>query len=92
MCTMFQEEFQIGVEALESYIGRKAEAFSEADVIRLSKVYRSLKDGVIGSEYFMDKLKPSESAPADTDKQEPAADGKKRGKQEEPKQVSMDDL
>ena len=92
MCTMFQEEFQIGVEALESYIGRKAEAFSEADVIRLSKVYRSLKDGVIGSEYFMDKLKPSESAPADTDKQEPAADGKKRGKQEEPKQVSMDEL
>lgn len=92
MCTMFQEEFQIGVEALESYIGRKAEAFSEADVIRLSKVYRSLKDGVIGSEYFMDKLKPSESAPADTDKQEPAADGKKRGKQEEPKQVSMNEL
>lgn len=92
MCTKFQEEFQIGVEALESYIGRKAEAFSEADVIRLAKVYRSLKDGVIGSEYFMDKLKPSESAPADTDKQEPAADGKKRGKQEEPKQVSMDDL
>ena len=92
MCTKFQEEFQIGVEALESYIGRKAEAFSEADVIRLAKVYRSLKDGVIGSEYFMDKLKPSESAPADTDKQEPASDGKRRRKQEEPKQVSMDDL
>ena len=61
-------------------------------MIRLAKVYRSLKDGVIGSEYFMDKLKPSESAPADTDKQEPTSDGKKRRKQEEPKQVSMDDL
>lgn len=92
MCEAFQNDFQITADALEKYIGRKAQAFSETDVIRLGKVYRSLKDGVIGSEYFMDKLKPSESAPADTDKQEPAADGKKHGKQEEPKQVSMDDL
>lgn len=90
MCEKFQNDFQITVDALEKYIGRKAQAFSETDVIRLGKVYRSLKDGVIGSDYFMEKLKsePAEEKPGEKDDTPaPEASGKKS-----PKAVSMDDL
>lgn len=90
MCEAFQNDFQITADALEKYIGRKAEAFSETDVIRLGKVYRSLKDGVIGSDYFMEKLKsePAEEKSGEKDDTPaPEASGKKS-----PKAVSMDDL
>ena len=90
MCEAFQNDFQITVDALEKYIGRKAQAFSETDVIRLGKVYRSLKDGVIGSDYFMEKLKsePTEE-PAKEKGDTPATEAS--GK-DSPKAVSMDEL
>lgn len=90
MCEAFQNDFQITVDALEKYIGRKADAFSETDVIRLGKVYRSLKDGVIGSDYFMDKLKsePAEEKPVEKG-DTPATEASGKGS---PKAVSMDDL
>lgn len=90
MCEAFQNDFQITADALEKYIGRKAEAFSETDVIRLGKVYRSLKDGVIGSDYFMEKLKsePAEEKPEEKgDTPSTEASGK-----DSPKAVSMDEL
>lgn len=90
MCEAFQNDFQITVDALEKYIGRKAQAFSETDVIRLGKVYRSLKDGVIGSDYFMEKLKNEPTAePAEEkgDTPAPEVSGK-----DSPKAVSMDEL
>lgn len=90
MCEAFQNDFQITADALEKYIGRKAEAFSETDVIRLGKVYRSLKDGVIGSDYFMDKLKsePAKENPVEKgDTPANEASGK-----DLPKAVSMDEL
>lgn len=90
MCEAFQNDFQITVDALEKYIGRKAEAFSETDVIRLGKVYRSLKDGVIGSDYFMEKLKSEPTAePAEEKCDTPATEAS--GK-ESPKAVSMNEL
>ena len=92
MCEAFQSDFDITTDALEKYIGRKADAFSENDVIRLAKVYRSLKDGVIGSDYFMDKLKPSAASQSEPAKEETTAAEKKLSKQGEPKAVSMDDL
>lgn len=82
MTDAFQNDFGVSAEALRSYIGKNVEAFSEADVIRLGKVYRSLKDGVIGSDYFMDKLRtPPEDLQEDPG---PAP------QQEE--QVSLDDV
>ena len=90
MCEAFQNDFQITVAALEKYIGRKAQAFSETDVIRLGKVYRSLKDGVIGSDYSMEKLKSEPTAEPAEEKDDtpaPEASGKKS-----PKAVSMDEL
>lgn len=62
MVEAFRNDFGVAPDALRNYIGKNVEAFSEADVVRLGKVYRSLKDGVIGSEYFMDKL---QEAPQD---------------------------
>ena len=90
MCEAFQNDFQITVDALEKYIGRKAQAFSETDVIRLGKVYRSLKDGVIGSDYFMEKLKSEPTAePAKEKGDTPATEAS--GK-DSPKSVSMNEL
>lgn len=66
MVDAFQNDFGVGAEALRNYIGKNVEAFSETDVIRLGKVYRSLKDGVIGSDYFMDKLQPPAEEPQDS--------------------------
>lgn len=70
MVEAFQSDFNVGPDALRNYIGKNVEAFSEADVVRLGKVYRSLKDGVIGSEYFMDKLK---DAPEEKPQEAPEA-------------------
>lgn len=65
MVEKFSSEFGVTADALRGYIGKNVEAFSEGDVVRLGKVYRSLKDGVIGSDYFMDKLmSPPENAPS----------------------------
>lgn len=82
MVESFQNDFGVGREALRNYIGKNVEAFSETDVIRLGKVYRSLKDGVIGSDYFMDKLQTPPEEPQDAPA--PAA------RQEE--QVSLGDV
>lgn len=66
MVGIFQSEFQITPEMLRGFIGKNIEAFTEADFIRLSKVYRSLKDGVIGSEYFTDRMRDSVSAESES--------------------------
>ena len=56
MVEAFKVDFGVEEDALRNYIGKNVEAFSENDVIRLTRVYRSIRDGVIGSEYFTDKL------------------------------------
>lgn len=46
-CVMIAEkEYQIPQESLEKYIGCKAEAFSMNDLIRLNRVFNSIKDGM----------------------------------------------
>lgn len=63
MVDAFQNDFGVGPDALRNYIGKNVDAFSETDVIRLGKVYRSLKDGVIGSDYFIGKLQTPPEEP-----------------------------
>lgn len=63
MAGKFQTEFQITGEMLEGFIGKRLQAFSESDIVRLGKIYRSLKDGVIGSEYFTDRMRSSVAEP-----------------------------
>ena len=57
-------------EMLSAYIGKKIEAFTDNDVIRMSKVFRSLKDGIVGNEYFLQKLQNSVTAEADPEQKE----------------------
>lgn len=53
MAAIFKQEFSVPLEAIERYIGCKAEAFSMNDLVRLKKVYRSLHDGMAKREdYF----------------------------------------
>ena len=53
MATIFEKEFAIPIEAIEKYIGYKAESFSMNDLVRLRKIYSSLHDGIAKREdYF----------------------------------------
>lgn len=79
-------EFGITSEQLRAFIGKNVEAFSENDVIRLGKIYRSIKDGVVGSDYFTDKMK------AAGDSEAPAQPSQTTPPQKEQKQMGLDDL
>ena len=46
-------------EMLCAYIGKNIEAFNEKDVVKLRKVYTSLKDGIVGNDYFINRMKDS---------------------------------
>lgn len=54
MITAFDKDFQVSQEMLEKYIGCKADAFSEQDMIRLRNVYKALKDGMGKREDYFD--------------------------------------
>jgi hypothetical protein len=87
MVDVYHVDFDISKEMLSGYIGKNVEAFTEQDIVRLTKVYRSLKDGIIGSEYFTDKMK---GAIAET-----SAKSKEAERAEQPadaEQVNIDDL
>lgn len=80
-------EYNVTPDQLRAYVGKNVEAFTENDVIRLGKVYRSLKDGIVGSDYFLERMKESPKparAPADEIPQ--IAQESERG------QVSLNDL
>jgi len=90
MAGKFQEEFGVTEDQLRAYIGKNVDAFSENDVVRLAKVYRSLKDGVIGSEYFLQRMT---EAPEGSAKEAAApTDAPKTEAKEKAKAVSLDDL
>jgi hypothetical protein len=54
MAEIFNSEFSVPIEAIEKYIGCKAEAFSMNDLVRLKKVYTSLHDGMAKREAIFD--------------------------------------
>lgn len=63
-------EFEVTPEMLSGFIGKNVEAFTENDVIRLQKVYRSLKDGIVGNDYFLARMRESaQEKPADAPKE-----------------------
>lgn len=83
-------EYEVTEAHLAAYVGKNVEAFTENDVIRLGKVYRSLKDGIVGSDYFLNRMKeaPPEKNSGSDDRAEPE-DPPKRGVR---KAVSLDDV
>ena len=56
-------EIEITAEQLAGFIGKNVEAFTAQDIVRLGKIYRSIKDGVVGNDYFIEKMR--ESVPAE---------------------------
>lgn len=54
MISVFQSDFGVPKEALEAYIGCKAEAFTEQSIVRLSGVYTALRDGRAEREQYFD--------------------------------------
>ena len=46
-------------EMLSAYVGKSIEAFNEKDIVKLRKVYTSLKDGIVGNDYFINRMKDS---------------------------------
>ena len=69
-----EKEYQIPQESLEKYIGCKAEAFSINDLIRLNRVFNSIKDGMAKREEIFElpgiEKKEAEDAFAGKEKKE----------------------
>lgn len=74
-----EKEYQIPQESLEKYIGCKAEAFSMNDLIRLNRVFNSIKDGMAKREEIFElpgvEKKEAEDAFAGKEKKEKPNDG-----------------
>lgn len=54
VCLYFQRDYNVPIDALEKFIGCKADAFSMSDCIRLRKVYNAIKDGMSKREDYFD--------------------------------------
>ena len=91
MLVAFKEDFGVPQNAIETYIGCKAEAFTEQSLVRLRGVYTALKDGRADREAYFTFDVPAETAgtedkPKQADKkQEPAPNADEES-------VSLDDL
>ena len=74
MAAIFKKEFSVPLEAIEKYIGCKSAAFSMNDLVRLKRVYTSLKDGMSKREEIFElpgvEKKEAEDAFAGKEKKE----------------------
>lgn len=59
----FQAEFEITPDMVAGYIGKNIEAFTDKDLTHLRRVYTSLKEGIVGSDYFTTKMRNSVKQP-----------------------------
>ena len=82
-------EIEITAEQLAGFIGKNVEAFTAQDIVRLGKIYRSIKDGVVGNDYFIEKMR--ESAPAETKDQPEVPEQPTQGAPDGD-QMGLDDL
>ena len=61
----FQDEYGVTIQMLEKFIGCKSGSFSMNDLIRLKRVYKSLKDGMAKREDYFEMI--PEANPDDVD-------------------------
>lgn len=66
-------ELGVNQEMLEEKIGCKAAAFTQNDVLKLGRIYRSIQDEMAGVEDFFD-FGPEEKSPYDQEDEEPEDD------------------
>lgn len=76
MAALFQQEFGVPLDSIETYIGCKSEAFSMNDLVRLKRVVKSLRDGMAKREDFFN-LKPVADS---SEVENPFQDGEKNEK------------
>lgn len=62
---LFQNDYGVTIQMLEKFIGCKNESFSMNDLIRLKRVYKSLKDGMAKREDYFEMI--PEANPDDVD-------------------------
>lgn len=72
MIVMFEKDHQVNQSMLEKFIGCKADAFSEQDIVRLKSVYRSLRDGMAKREDYFE-VKGAQKATVDPKNEDIAA-------------------
>jgi hypothetical protein len=58
----FQAEYDITPDMVSGYIGKNVEAFTDKDLTHLRRIYTSLKEGIVGSDYFTGKMRNSSRA------------------------------
>ena len=91
MAEIFQKEFSVPLKAIEAYIGCKSEAFTMNDLIRLKKVYKSLKDGMAKREDYFDLSDHSQNEASEVknpfESKSGKASGKGSDKKEKPKEA-----
>ena len=59
----FQEEFEITPDMVAGYLGKNVEAINDKDLSHLRRVYTSLREGIVGSDYFTSKMRNSVKKP-----------------------------
>ena len=84
-------EYNVTPEQLRAYVGKNVDAFTENDVIRLGKVYRSIKDGVVGSDYFLNRMK-EDPAPEQPQEKQEVVEEATQTRTRKKKRVSLDEL
>ena len=78
-----EKDYQVPQESLEKYIGCKAEAFSMNDLIRLKRVFNSIKDGMAKREEIFELPGVEKEEPKDPFKDRENKDKEKK-KEENP--------
>lgn len=53
---LFQNDYGVTIQMLEKFIGCKSESFTMNDLIRLKRVYKSLKDGMAKREDYFEMI------------------------------------
>lgn len=53
---LFQSDYGVTIQMLEKFIGCKSESFTMNDLIRLKRVYKSLKDGMAKREDYFEMI------------------------------------
>lgn len=84
MAAIFEKEFSVPLEAIEKYIGCKSTAFSMNDLVRLKRVYTSLKDGMTKREEVFELPGVEKEEPKDP------FEGKKKDKEPDDGQQQLD--
>ncbi|MFS1511728.1 hypothetical protein VQL36_04725 [Chengkuizengella sp. SCS-71B] len=71
MIVTFDKEHQVSQEMLEKYIGCKSDVFSENDFLRLTNVYRALRDNMGKREDYFEIAKPTVEIDSPLNKENP---------------------